>query len=108
MGSLTAPGARGGLAGDSPETRRSTSDTRSEVLRRVSGEATAGLRRDCRPVSRSGPGGWRRVRGQRLAFWGTVNTEHRTSNIQHRTLNVEPRNLSPRTAVQTTKGKQKV
>jgi hypothetical protein len=43
MPSLTAPGARAGLAGDSPETRRSTSDPRSEVLRRVSGGAPAGL-----------------------------------------------------------------
>jgi hypothetical protein len=43
MSSLTAPGARAGLAVASPETRRSTSDTRSEVLRRVSGEATARL-----------------------------------------------------------------
>jgi hypothetical protein len=42
--SKLAPDLRAGLAGDSPETRRSTSDRRSEVLRGVSGEATVGLR----------------------------------------------------------------
>ena len=29
------------------------------------------LWRDCRPIRGKGPGGWRWVRGQRLAFWGS-------------------------------------
>jgi hypothetical protein len=42
--SRSACGSRRSLAGDSPETRRSTSDRGSEVLRRVSGESPAELR----------------------------------------------------------------
>jgi len=29
------------------------------------------LRGDCRPIRENGPGGWRWVRGQKLAFWGS-------------------------------------
>jgi hypothetical protein len=43
MSSLTVPGARAGLAGSSPDPRRSTSDRRSVVLRRGSGEDPARL-----------------------------------------------------------------
>src|ERR1035441_7344144 len=39
--------------------------------KRYYGETPMRLRRDCRPIRRNGPGGWRRVRGQRLAFWGS-------------------------------------
>ena len=41
------PVPRAGLTGHSPDTRRSTSDRRSEVLRRVSGEAPGRLRGAC-------------------------------------------------------------
>ena len=41
--SLSPPQPRAGSAVDSPETRRSTSDRRSEVLWRVSGESTGRL-----------------------------------------------------------------
>ena len=39
-------------AGTSPESRRSTSDSRSEVLRRGYGEATEGLRRANAEIAR--------------------------------------------------------
>ena len=45
--SKSAPEPPGGLAGHSPDTRRSTSDSLSEVLRRDSGECPASVR----PVS---------------------------------------------------------
>jgi hypothetical protein len=38
---------------------------------RCYGETPMRLRRDCRPISGNGPGGWRWVRGQRLASWGS-------------------------------------
>jgi hypothetical protein len=49
--------SRRSLAGASPETRRSTSDRRSEVLRRVSGEAPARPARGAGAVSEGIPGG---------------------------------------------------
>ena len=88
--SLTDPRARAGLAGDSPETGRSTSDRRSEVLRRVSGGATARLA----PRQQKWAG---KVAVGEEPIWPP------TSDIQQRTLNLEPRTLNPRTAVQTTK-----
>src|ERR1035441_1948463 len=39
--------------------------------KRYYGETPMRLRRDCRPISGNGPGGWRWLRGQRLAFWGS-------------------------------------
>src|ERR1017187_7753228 len=39
--------------------------------KRYYGETPVRLRRDCRPIRGNGPGGWRWVRGQRLAFWGS-------------------------------------
>ena len=87
--STCGPGRR--FAGHSPDTRRSTSDRVSEVLRRVSGEATARLRRDWRSVSRNAPGAWRWVRGQSLAFWGRdPNIQQPTCNIQHQTGREKP------------------
>jgi len=38
--------------------------------KRYYGETPAGLRRDCRPVSGNGPGGWRWVGAKRWPFWG--------------------------------------
>jgi len=38
---------------------------------RCYGETPMSLRRDCRPIRRNGPDGWRWVRGQRLAIWGS-------------------------------------
>ena len=35
------------------------------------GEAPMRLRRDCRPIRGNGSGGWRWVRGHRLAYWGS-------------------------------------
>jgi hypothetical protein len=84
--SLTDPGARAGLAGDSPETRRCPSDPRSEVLRRVSGEATARLA----PCQQEWAGRVAVGEGPESGLLGKP-TWARTSNIQHRTLNVEPR-----------------
>jgi hypothetical protein len=57
---------------------------------RCYGESPVGLRRDCRPTSRNGPGGWRWTRGQMLAIGPFGGPKHPTSNIQHRTLNLEP------------------
>jgi hypothetical protein len=79
--SLTAPGARAGLAGDSPETRRCPSDPRSEGQRRVSGEATAGLP----PCQREWAGRVAVSEGPEAGLLGSVGVEHPTSNIQHRT-----------------------
>src|SRR5208282_4089787 len=39
--------------------------------KRYYGETPGGLRRDCRPVSGNGPGGWRWVGGERLASLGS-------------------------------------
>ena len=52
---LGAWGTHGRLAGHSPEPRRSTSDSGSEVLRRGSGEAPAGLWREERAITRRQP-----------------------------------------------------
>jgi hypothetical protein len=65
--SRPAPDSPAGLAGASPEPRRSTSDPRSEVLRRGSGEAPGRLATN--PHEWAGRAA--RVRGQRLAFSGT-------------------------------------
>src|ERR1017187_10213956 len=39
--------------------------------KRYYGETPMRLRGDCRPMSGNGPGGWRRGRAPRLAFWGS-------------------------------------
>ena len=51
--------------------RRSLAVVPPLANRRYYGETPRRLRRDCRPIRGNGPGGWRWVRGQRLASWGS-------------------------------------
>jgi hypothetical protein len=69
-GRRAPPKPHGSLAGASPESRRSTSDSRSEVLRRDSGEAPARPRGGYGPVSGNGPPEWRGFRTSGLASQG--------------------------------------